>query len=505
MRPKPLVLSSVLALFLLAGAAAAQDIHLSLPKRTKPTPVQKLNQDGVKDIQHRKFDQARKLFYKAYLLDPDDPFTLNNLGYLSELNGDIERAQRYYELAAENTSDATIDRSTLDDFKGKKVSEVAGHAADTQMQINRYNVQAMGLLMKDRAPEADLVLDKALQLDPRNPFTLNNLGFAKEKEGEYEKALTYYSKAANTTSDQKIIVAVNKNWRGKRISDVARDNVKALRKLMDKEDTTEAKVARLNLEGVSAMNRNDRSTARQYFERAYKIDPNDAFTLNNMGYVAEMDGDRETADFYYQKAQDAKKAKVIAAVATRKDVEGKPIRNVAEFGDNMVATRMEAERAEREREGGPVILKKRDGSTVVEPDKAPEPLPDETFDKPSAPANVPAVAKPDVVQPSNEVIQPLPDTQQPPLSNRPDNTAQPSNPGNVMPPLPDNQQPTTNKPPANNQPQTQPGEILQPLPDNQQPPAANQPQTKPGDVMPPLPDNQQPPASKPSNPKPPKK
>lgn len=496
MRPRPLVMLSALVLVLGAAVANAQSIHISLPKRTKPTPVQKLNQDGVKAIQHHKLDQARKLFYKAYLLDPDDPFTLNNLGYISELNGDIERAQRYYELAAENTSDATIDRSTREGYKGKSVAEVAGRAVDAQMQINRYNVQAMGLLMKDRAPEADLVLQKALQLDPRNPFTLNNLGFAKEKEGEYETALTFYSRAANTDSNEPIIVAVNKKWRGRKISDVARGNVKAVQKLLEKEDTPESKVTRLNLQGVSAMNRNDHAAARQYFQRAYKIDSTNAFTLNNMGYLAEMDGDRETAGFFYEKAQDANRNGAVAAVATRKDVEGKPIRSVAAYGDNMISERMEVEREVRAREAGnaPVLLKKRDGSAIAEPDKAPEPLPDDAFEpKPATP-------------PPSEIMQPLPDNQQPPPA-QPNNppAAQPSqppaNPGDVLPPS-DNQQPAAN-----------PGSVLPPLPDNQQPPASsqqppasNQQQAKPGDVLPPLPDNQQPPATKPAPPpKPPKK
>src|SRR5207244_3370478 len=57
MRPSPLVLSPVLALSLLVGVAHA-DLRITLPKRTKPTPVQKLNQDGVKAIQHHKIDQA---------------------------------------------------------------------------------------------------------------------------------------------------------------------------------------------------------------------------------------------------------------------------------------------------------------------------------------------------------------------------------------------------------------------------------------------------------------
>lgn len=524
MRPNPLVLTPVLVLFLMIGAANAGDLKIPLPKKSITTPVQKLNREGVKELKKHHVVKARKLFYQAYLLDPNDPFTLNNLGYISELSGEIERAQRYYELSAENTSDATVAMATLPDDKGKKISEVAGRGGDRDMQINRYNVQAMGLLMKDRAPEADMVLQKALQLDPRNPFTLNNLGYAKEKEGEYEKAFAYYSKAANAGSDERIIVAVNSGWRGKKISDVAHDNAKALSKLMEKEDTLQARVARLNLQGVSAINRNDHATARQDFERAYKMAPNDAFTLNNMGYLAEMDGDRETADFYYEKAQEAERNNAIAAVTTRKEVEGKPVRAVAAFGDNVISTRMEADREARAAQGGPVVLRRRDGSVVVDPDKPP-PLKDEENDIDNSP-----------VQPANPngIIQPLPDNQQPPQGAQPATTQPPATnepvakPGEVMPPLPESQQPPTSsqpgttQPPATNQPAENPGGVMPPLPDNQQPPAAQQPpaQQQPNQqqppaaqqpnqqqppppkqgaivdgIMQPLPDNQQPPAS----------
>ena len=73
----------------------AGDLRINLPKRTEATPVQKLNREGVKEIQRHRLDRAEKLFYRAYLIDPDDPFTLNNLGYISELQGKVERAQRY--------------------------------------------------------------------------------------------------------------------------------------------------------------------------------------------------------------------------------------------------------------------------------------------------------------------------------------------------------------------------------------------------------------------------
>src|SRR4051812_45180701 len=145
----------------MAGAAFAGDIHLKLPKKSHPTPVQKLNQDGVKAVEKHDYKKAKKLFYQAYLLDPDDPFTLNNLGYMAELDGEIDRAQRYYALAAEQNSDAVVDRATIKKAEGKAVAQVAGSAADDQMRVNRLNVYAIGLLEKDRAPEADVALQKA--------------------------------------------------------------------------------------------------------------------------------------------------------------------------------------------------------------------------------------------------------------------------------------------------------------------------------------------------------
>ncbi len=368
---RSLVLIGAAAVLLAGVSAQAQDksIRIPIPKHSKATPVQQLNRDGVKAIEKHDYEHAKRLFYKAYLIDPNDPFTLNNLGYISELEGNVDRAQRYYSLAAEHGTDATVDASNSASVEGKPVSKVAGNAAETGMEINRLNVSAIGLLLKDRAPEADLMLQKALALDSKNPFTLNNLGYAKEKEGELETAMAYYTGAANIGSSEPVVVTVNREWRGKPISEIAGDNAKKLRKLLKKAETPGARVARLNLDGVSAMNRNDRSAARRFFEQAYQIDPNDSFTLNNMGYLAEMQGDRESADFYYDKAREAKRSNAKVDVATRRDVEGKKIGDVAETTDVQVQQRIEAVRQAREREGGPVELKRRDGTPVTEPAK----------------------------------------------------------------------------------------------------------------------------------------
>jgi Flp pilus assembly protein TadD len=355
-----------LAIFVFSVGVHAQSLRIPLPKKSKYTPVQQLNRDGVDALKKRNIDRAKRLFYKAYLIDPNDPFTLNNLGYVSELEGNMDRAQRYYELAQANTSDAEVDKSTSEDAKGKAVAKIAGRTDEGPMKVNQMNSEAIGLLSKDRAPEADLLLQQALKLDPRNPFTLNNMGFAKEKEGELEEALKYYNQSAMTGSRDPVVLTLNKDWRGRPISEIAARNAEKTRKELEKSEDTQARVARLNLRGVSAMNRNDRKAARQYFQQAFKLDPENAFALNNMGYLAEMEGDRETAQSYYDRARAAEHAGNRVAVSTRPEVEGLALGRVAQQSSDLVDSRMQAEAETRRRSGEKPALHTRDNRILID-------------------------------------------------------------------------------------------------------------------------------------------
>jgi Flp pilus assembly protein TadD len=486
-----------LAVLMSANMWAGQ-FRLSLPKRTKPTPVQKLNQDGVKACQKHDYAKAKKLFYKAYLIDPNDPFTLNNLGYIAELDGDLERAQRYYTLSQEYSSDALVYKSSDKKAEGKTVSQIAGNAQDREMNVNRLNVEAMGLLMKDRAPEADVTLTRALALDPQNPFTLNNLGFAKEKEGELEQAVRYYTLAANTNSEEPVVVTVKKDWRGRPISRVAGDNAKAARKELDRSEDYSAKVTRYNLRGVSALNRNDRRLARQYFEQAYKLDPNNAFTLNNMGYVAELDGDRETADWFYSKAQSADRSGRKVAVATRRDAEGMPVSAVAVTNDQTVGQAQEAAVEAKRRKGGEPALMRRDNTKVVEEGAAPiRRTPRRADSSEVAIPDQPAVASPTNDQSAPQNDQAVPQTQAAPEQTNPQGaqgttSAPPTATGTTSAPptgAPDDQlaqpvQPSQTGVTPNAQGQQQ----SQPVPQNQAPqtvpPQTTVPQTNPPNTQP---------------------
>lgn len=369
------VLSFAVVLGVLAVGASAGDLRIPIPTRSKETPVQKYNREGVKQLKKGHIKDAKKAFYKAYLVDPNDPFTLNNLGYVAELEGEIDRATRYYDLASANSSEARVDQAVSKQVVGKPVSEVAGHIEGGPLQVNRLNVQAIGLLEHDRVFEAENVLNKALSLDPNNPFTLNNLGYTKEKEGELEQAVQMYEKAAAQHSDERIIVALerHKSWRGKKISSIAARNADHVREMVVNDQSPEAQVARLNLRGVTALNRNNRSAAQEFFTQAYKLDPNNAFALNNMGYLAELQGDKESADAYYRAAQDADRARAKVGLATRREAEGRPVDAVADANQNFVTQKLEQETAARRREQGdqPVRLKTRTNEIVTPPTPKP--------------------------------------------------------------------------------------------------------------------------------------
>ena len=359
----------------IAGAflqtAQAGDLRITLPKGSTKTPVQQLNREGVDAINKHHVDKAKKLFYQAYLLDPDDPFTLNNLGYIAELEGSGDRAQKFYALAREQSVGAVVDRSSKAGLRGKTIAQADG-ILDRDMQVNRANLEAMQSLQKNQVLDAEQQLQNALRVDPSNPFTLNNLGLVREKEGDLQGALKSYQAASSRNSKDLAIVTPDPALRGHPITEVSERNAELVQSRLPEQDRIENQTARLNFLGVSAINRNDLKTARGYFEQAVALDPTDGFALNNMGYLSEMDGDRETADSYYQKAETAERSAQHVTAASRRDALGMKLEQLAEDNDKKVNGLMDAEREARQRHPLPIQLKRRDHTPVTGPYPPPE-------------------------------------------------------------------------------------------------------------------------------------
>jgi Flp pilus assembly protein TadD len=352
---------------LLLQNAQAGDLRIALPKPAITTPVQQLNREGVEAINQHHVDKAKKLFYQAYLLDPDDPFTLNNLGYISELEGAIARAEKFYVLAQEQSYSAVVvDRSSKSGLRGKTVAQAAA-VLGRDTQVSRANLEAMRLLQKDEVLDAEEQLQNALRVDPNNPFTLNNLGLLREKEGDLQGALSSYRAASSHNSKEPAIVTPDRALRGHPITEVSERNAERIERRLPEQGRVENKIARFSFLGVSAINRNDFGSARQYFTQAADLDSEDAFALNNMGYLSEVDGDHETADLYYQKARTAERSGEHVTVATRRDAVGMKLEHLAQDSDKKVNAVIDSEREAKRRRQGPIQLKRRDNTPVREP------------------------------------------------------------------------------------------------------------------------------------------
>ena len=356
-----------------SDAWARDSLRITIAKRSELTPVQRLNREGVDAVQKHQYEKAESLFYKAYLYDPADPFTLNNLGYISELQGQLDRANKFYARASEQSCSATIDKSNAKTLEGKPMEYAFKSLHDVPMRVNRMNVDAIALLAQSRGFEAIALLRETLSLDPANPFTLNNLGVADEAIGDYDDALKYYGAAVAAHSSEPVVVTLDRSWRGKSVSNMAAESARRLEARIQKMDSAEARAVMFTLRGVSATNRNDWLEARQDFLQAYSLDPSSAFSLNNRGYVAEMDGDLESAQFFYEKARTAADSNVRVGLASLRSAEGKRLIAVAADSNHLVGGQLDSYSQERHRQTGPIELTPRvdtpGGVSSVVPDK----------------------------------------------------------------------------------------------------------------------------------------
>ncbi|MGA7566029.1 MAG: hypothetical protein WBW53_08145 [Terriglobales bacterium] len=382
-------IGGLLAIQLSAGTQGfASNLQIPLPRRTVSTPTQKLNRDGVAELKHGHQEKAKRLFYRAYLLDPDDPFTLNNLGYVSELDGDADQALRFYALAARDRTNAIIDKSTEADLKGKPLDEAFQQVQDSDQEVNKINEQAIVLLKDGQVFEARNLLRSELLRHPRDPFLLNNLGYALEAVGDVDGALRCYSAAASVHSTQRVVVTPRAKWRGRPISEVAEANAVAVGKQIARGEGDEAATARLNLRGVVALNDNDPAAARKFFLQAYRRDAQNAFTLNNLGYVSELAGDRETAEMYYQAAQYGEDGNARVSYATRRDADGQKIEHLADDNQADVESTLKAVQEAKRRAHKPIELKRRDEDSTGGAQDA-TPVPPIAVRPPSLPALAP--------------------------------------------------------------------------------------------------------------------
>jgi tetratricopeptide (TPR) repeat protein len=171
---------------------------------------------------------------------------------------------------------------------------------------------------------------------------------------------------------------------------MANASARRLSERMKKMDSAQLNAVMFTMRGVSATNQNDWLAAREDFLQAYSRDPVSAFSLNNRGYVAEMDGDLETAQFFYEKARKASDSNIRVGLASKHSAEGKKLSAVAADSDHQVDGEFDKYSQARRRQTGPIELILRGTASTGDSGVPPE--------RPSS-SDVPQTEVPSVPQP----------------------------------------------------------------------------------------------------------
>jgi hypothetical protein len=123
----------------------------------------------------------------------------------------------------------------------------------------------------------------------------------------------------------------------------------------------------LNLQGVSALNHNEPQKAEDFFRQAYRLDPQNAFSMNNMGFLAEVYGDEETAADFYSHARHGDQAGTAVSVASRHAMVGEAVGQVAATNTQGAEATLQVAAEAKRHNRPPIVLRRRDNTPVTGP------------------------------------------------------------------------------------------------------------------------------------------
>ena len=117
-------------------------------------------------------------------------------------------------------------KGQIDTIKGGVIKMYEGRRKQPEdMQLSDKGYQ---YLMLNEYDKARVYYEKALRINPDNPYALLNLGMIYEKQGNKDGAVEMYEKLISSNSDERALTSSNPMQAGRKLTDIARDNLKNL-------------------------------------------------------------------------------------------------------------------------------------------------------------------------------------------------------------------------------------------------------------------------------------
>jgi len=244
---------------------------------------------------------------------------------------------------------------------------------DTPLLINHDNVEAVRLLSQAAAPKPTFSAEGSEDRSQQH-FHSQQSRRRQEMEGESQEALKYYDSAAAVHSDAAAVVYAQQILARQAGRRDGRAECQELANASGHPDDPRTANGGIKHEGSFRYEPQRAPGRATRLPQGLRLDPSNAFANNNIGYLSEIEGDRETAQFFYDRAQALGGANTPVGLATRSSAEGMRLGQVASDSDAKVEAKVQDERSARRQRHEPILLLRRDNSVVQEPARLLQPF-----------------------------------------------------------------------------------------------------------------------------------
>ncbi|MBI4354395.1 MAG: tetratricopeptide repeat protein [Candidatus Omnitrophica bacterium] len=275
------------SLLMLAPSATAATASTSLRDEAKG-----YREEGLKSQRYGDLEEAVTWYQKAAHLDAAFAVPHNDLGVVYERQGHAALALQSYEQAL------TIDPNYL---------EASANLGSLYKRLGRFTyalprLTKAAVLFEQRGdlPTAQRLYQEVLEIRPDHLEALSGLAGIFERQGERDQAVAMWLRVAMLYEQRAQFEAAKAAYeRAVAMDATSVDAVTNLASLYQRTGKRDLAVLYWLKAGELHERRGDLQTARHYYERALKLNPNSAETLANLAVVSEQLGDRRQAVAYW--------------------------------------------------------------------------------------------------------------------------------------------------------------------------------------------------------------